>query len=148
LIREGRRNAKAVIVSSVEIMSPHLLINGWFWGQATNLPTALSGWKITMLVPVQSGRPQGSAPADDPPAPAGTRIMLARMPSYARGAKLVKLAWEQRVFPTACRQLNADVAFVPYWGSPIRPPCPTLVTIHDLIPMLLDDYASKLTARA
>jgi len=74
--------------------------------------------------------------------------MRANLPAYARGARLVKLAWEQRVFPSACKKLNADVAFVPYWGSPLRPPCPTLVTIHDLIPLLLDDYASKPTARA
>jgi glycosyltransferase involved in cell wall biosynthesis len=72
----------------------------------------------------------------------------AYLPTYAQGAKLIKLAWEQRVFPAACKQLNANVAFVPYWGSPLNPPCPTLVTIHDLIPVLLDDYASKPTARA
>jgi len=140
-------------------MSLHLLINGWFWGQSNtgsgqylhgllrHLPAALPGWDIMILLPQQAGRPRGYAPTDDPPAPAGTRIMRASLPRYARGAKLVKLAWEQRVFPAACKRVNADVAFVPYWGSPIRPPCPTLVTIHDLIPVLLDDYASKATAR-
>ncbi len=103
-----------------------------------------------MLLPQSAGAEATGqiAPTDDLPAPAGTRIMRANLPSYARGAKLVKLAWEQRVFPAACKRLNADVALVPYWGSPLNPPCPTLVTIHDLIPVLLDDYASKPTARA
>jgi len=141
-------------------MSPHLLINGWFWGQSTtgsgqylhgllrHLPAALPGWEITLLLPQSTDVGATLAVAQQPPAPAGTHIMRASLPPYARGARLVKLAWEQRIFPAACKQLNADVAFVPYWGSPIRPPCPTLVTIHDLIPLLLDDYASKPTARA
>ena len=136
-------------------------------GLLRHLPAALPGWEITLLLPQRAGRPQepalslskGHAPTDTatvgatlavarPPAPAGTRIMSADLPPYARGARLFKLAWEQRVFPAWCKQLDADVALVPYWGSPIRPPCPTLVTIHDLIPLLLDDYASKPTARA
>ena len=137
-----------------------LLINGWFWGQTTtgsgqylhgllrHLPAALPGWEITLLLPQQAGRPQGYAPTHAFPAPAGARMMRASLPPYARGARLVKLAWEQRVFPAWCKRLDADVALAPYWGSPIRPPCPTLVTIHDLIPLLLDDYASKPTARA
>jgi glycosyltransferase involved in cell wall biosynthesis len=33
-----------------------------------------------------------------------------------------------------------DVAHVPYWGSPLWPPLPTVVTIHDLIPLLLPHY--------
>ncbi len=137
-----------------------LLINGWFWGQTTtgsgqylhgllrHLPAALPGWEITILLPQLTDVGATPAVAHLPPAPAGTRIMRANLPPYARGPQLFKLAWEQRVFPAACKQLTADVAFVPYWGSPIRPPCRTLVTIHDLIPVLLDDYASKPTARA
>ena len=136
-----------------------LLINGWFWGQTTtgsgqylhgllrHLPAALPGWEITLLLPqaVDAGATGRSVPTESL---AGARIMRASLPTYARGARLVKLAWEQRVFPAWCRRLHADVALAPYWGSPIRPPCPTLVTIHDLIPLLLEDYASKPTARA
>ena len=136
-----------------------LLINGWFWGQTTtgsgqylhgllrHLPAALPGWEITLLLPqsVDAGATGRIAPTESL---AGVRIMRASLPPHARGARLTKLAWEQWTFPAWCKQLQADVALVPYWGSPIRPPCPTLVTIHDLIPLLLDDYASKPTARA
>jgi len=51
-----------------------------------------------------------------------------------------KVAFEQVAFPRACRRWGADVAHVPYWGSPLWPPVPTLVTVHDLIPLLLPAY--------
>ncbi|MCO6452405.1 MAG: glycosyltransferase family 4 protein [Caldilineales bacterium] len=131
----------------------HLLINGWFWGQPAtgsgqylhgllhHLPAALPGWRTTLLIPRLSENVRNIPPP-------GVELAEADLPAYARGARLIKLAWEQRVFPSECRRLQADVAFVPYWGSPLLPPCPTLVTIHDLIPMLLDNYAAKPTARA
>ncbi|MBN1179119.1 MAG: glycosyltransferase family 4 protein, partial [Anaerolineae bacterium] len=36
--------------------------------------------------------------------------------------------------------LRADVAHVPYWAPPMAPRVPTVVTIHDLIPLLLRPY--------
>jgi glycosyltransferase involved in cell wall biosynthesis len=54
--------------------------------------------------------------------------------------RLGKVLFEQVAFPRACRRWGADVAHVPYWGSPLRPPAPTVVTIHDLIPALLPAY--------
>ena len=43
-------------------------------------------------------------------------------------------------FSRTCRRLGADVAHVPYWAPPLRPSVPTVVTIHDLIPLLLREY--------
>ena len=51
-------------------------------------------------------------------------------------------------FPLACRRLRADVAFVPYWGSPWWQPCPVVVTVHDLIPLLLPLYRGGMLQRA
>jgi glycosyltransferase involved in cell wall biosynthesis len=48
--------------------------------------------------------------------------------------------FEQIAFPRLCRRWQADVAHVPYWGSPLCPGAPTVVTVHDLIPMLLPAY--------
>ncbi len=59
-----------------------------------------------------------------------------------------KLWFEQVGFPLACRRLRADVAFVPYWGSPWWSPCPVVVTIHDLIPLLLPPYRGGPLQRA
>ncbi len=53
---------------------------------------------------------------------------------------LRKVWFEQVAFPRACARLDADVAHVPYWAPPLRPSVPTIVTIHDLIPLLLREY--------
>jgi len=53
---------------------------------------------------------------------------------------LGKVWFEQVYFPRVCRRWGADLAHVPYWGSPLRPPVPTVVTVHDLIPLLLPAY--------
>jgi glycosyltransferase involved in cell wall biosynthesis len=53
---------------------------------------------------------------------------------------LGKVLFEQIAFPWVCRRWQADVAHVPYWGSPLRPVVPTVVTVHDLIPLLLPAY--------
>jgi glycosyltransferase involved in cell wall biosynthesis len=55
-------------------------------------------------------------------------------------SNLGKLFFEQVAFPRICRRWGADLAHVPYWGSPLRPTVPTVVTIHDLIPLLLPAY--------
>jgi glycosyltransferase involved in cell wall biosynthesis len=55
-------------------------------------------------------------------------------------AGLRKVWFEQVAFSRTCRRLGADVAHVPYWAPPLRPPVPTVVTIHDLIPLLLREY--------
>jgi len=68
-------------------------------------------------------------------------------PAAAWKSNAGKVAFEQVVFPRACRRWGADVAHVPYWGSPLRPAVPTLVTVHDLIPLLLPAYRGGLLVR-
>ncbi len=60
--------------------------------------------------------------------------------AFGRSENLAKVWFEQVGFPRACRRLGADLAHVPYWGSPLFPTVPTLVTVHDLIPLLLPAY--------
>ncbi len=64
-----------------------------------------------------------------------------RAPFGARLHDLNKLWIEQVAFPHACRRDGLDVAHVPYFGPPLRPTVPTVVTVHDLIPLLLPGYA-------
>jgi glycosyltransferase involved in cell wall biosynthesis len=59
-----------------------------------------------------------------------------------------KALFEQVAFRRACRRWGADLAHVPYWGSPLRPAVPTVVTIHDLIPLLLPAYRGGALVRA
>lgn len=60
---------------------------------------------------------------------------------------LAKLWFEQVTFPAACVRWGADLAHVPYFAPPLRPTVPTLVTIHDLIPLLLPTYRRSVRAR-
>ena len=56
------------------------------------------------------------------------------------GKNPAKLWFEQRAFPQGCRRQGVDVAHVPYFAPPCCPTVPTVVTIHDLIPLLLPAY--------
>lgn len=65
----------------------------------------------------------------------------------AGGGNLAKVYFEQHLFPAACRALKADLAHIPYWAPPLSSPVPFVVTIHDLIPLLLPEYAPSRRAR-
>ncbi len=53
---------------------------------------------------------------------------------------LGKVKFEQAIFPRVAKQLGADVAHVPYFGSSLVTHVPTVVTIHDVIPLVLPEY--------
>ena len=67
-----------------------------------------------------------------------------------------KLVWEQYTGPAAARKAGVDVFHVPYFAPPYFPRTPTVVTIHDVIPLRLPLYRAgagvnaymKLVARA
>lgn len=122
------------------------VINGWFWGQLTTglgqyttyLAAALAHTRqveIIVVTPTSEQSPvtrlQSPVPTFPAPPPA--------LPPY-----LARLWFEQITFPRACRQLKADVAFVPYPGLPLRPRLPTLTTVHDLIPLHYPAYRANL----
>lgn len=140
-------------------VSPCLLVNGWFWGQSTtgsgqylhgllkHLPAALPDWRILLLRPQHAPPGLPLAEVEIPPPP-GVIEQRVPWPRWARGPRLIKLLWEQITVPSWFRKLQADVLWTPYWGSPLFVAGPSVVTIHDLIPLLLPDYANKPTARA
>jgi glycosyltransferase involved in cell wall biosynthesis len=59
-----------------------------------------------------------------------------------------KLKFEQLDFPRAALAARADLAHVPYFGSALVPHVPTVVTIHDLIPVVLPLYRGSAKVRA
>ena len=125
-----------------------LAINGWFWNQPTTgsgqtvrylLPALLEqqpALEIILVVPGEASRP-------DIPLPA--RVNWVPVP--VRPGHLGKLWFEQVTFPRLCRQLQADLAHVPYFASPLDPPVPTVVTIHDVIPLVLPAYRGNALVR-
>jgi glycosyltransferase involved in cell wall biosynthesis len=77
----------------------------------------------------------------------GPQVEFWTLHSPAWRGNLGKVLFEQLAFPRICRRWEADVAHVPYWGSPLWTAVPTVVTVHDLIPMLLPAYQGSLLVR-
>ena len=63
------------------------------------------------------------------------------------GPNLEKVWFEQVAYPQAARRTAAMVAHVPYFASPLAPTRPTVVTVHDLIPLLLPAYRGSAAVR-
>ncbi|MEZ4870348.1 MAG: glycosyltransferase family 1 protein [Caldilineaceae bacterium] len=125
----------------------HVVINGWFLNQLTTG----SGQYLHHLLDYLSCAPDRAhlslvAPVVKPARQ--IRALQARWPSVDMmtgmqlplPAKIGKLWWEQVTIPLAVRRLQADVLWVPYWAAPFWQPCPTVVTVHDLIHRLLPAY--------
>lgn len=61
---------------------------------------------------------------------------------------LGKVWFEQIAFGNVCRRERITFAHVPYFASPLFPRTRTVVTIHDLIPLILPLYRGSLWVRA
>src|SRR3989454_1122858 len=63
------------------------------------------------------------------------------VPTFAgRNENIEKLVWEQFTGPAAARRAGVDLLHVPYFAPPLFPRTPTVVTIHDAIPLRLPLY--------
>ena len=124
----------------------HVALNGWFWDQPTtgsgqytrrlveHLGLYSDDLRLTLILP-RSNIPDPLPPHVHP------------HPTDTPRTQTAKVWFEHVHFPRTCRRLGADLAHVPYWGSPLHPTIPTLVTIHDLIPRLLPAYRGDLRVR-
>lgn len=127
----------------------HVAINAYFWnqpftgsGQYTrqlvyHLNRYISDLEITLLFP--------QVDADTFAEGVPPSINVLNVP--ARPGYKGKVLFEQVHFPRACREVNAAVAHVPYWGGPLRSPIPLVVTVHDLTTVLVPEYRQKTRAR-
>ena len=150
-----------------------IAVNGWFHDQlatgsgqyldalAECLPRSASGHEFIMIKRRDEEQSRRRRGRDNGSRKSGreaqdgvrntqhaTRTIHASTPFDRLNINLAKLWFEQVTFPRACRRLRADVAFVPYWGSPWWQPCPMVVTVHDLIPLLLPLYRGGMLQRA
>lgn len=126
----------------------HIALNGWFWnrpdtgsGQYTReLLTALLAGnpdiQITLVIPANQNQP-----ADLPEA---ARVAPIKLP--LRG-QLGKIWFEQIGFPRVAKDVQADLAHVPYWAPPLSSPVPMVATIHDVIPLAMPVYQGGFLAR-
>ena len=81
------------------------------------------------------------------PAPRTFTIHNSQLAIRNLSENLAKLWFEQVTFPLACRRRGIDLAHVPYFASPLFPTVPTVVTVHDLIPLILPAYRGSLLVR-
>ena len=124
----------------------HIAINGWFYNQEStgsgqylrhllaSLSQAAPEVKLSLVLP-----PHIPAPADLPEAIQVAQARGARLPDNALG-RAGKVFFEQRTFPQAARALDADIAHVPYWGTPMACPVKLVSTVLDVIPLLYPIY--------
>jgi glycosyltransferase involved in cell wall biosynthesis len=126
-----------------------IAINGWFLGQAgTGSGQYLDGLLRHMPEVAPEHQFLLVAPSDVSRVTfPGLQLEYLSVESQSWRSNLGKVLFEQVVFPRACRRWGADVAHVPYWGSPLWRPVPTVVTVHDLIPLLLPAYRGGLPVR-
>ena len=63
------------------------------------------------------------------------------VPTFARSNENIeKLVWEQLTGPRAARKAGVDLLHVPYFAPPLFPRTPTVITIHDVIPLRMPLY--------
>jgi glycosyltransferase involved in cell wall biosynthesis len=125
----------------------HVAVNGWFWdkpftgsGQYLRqlihwLPIVEPTLRLTLVLP---------APASDLNDLSGR--ITTHIASSGR-SNPGKVMFEQHTFPRASSRVGADLALVPYWGGPLSSPIPVVVSILDVIPLILPDYARGLLPR-
>ncbi len=131
-----------------------IALNGFFW----NHPTTGSGQYVRALVAALKERaPDNAYIVIQPSAVGGSAA------SQENGNATTHLRWsavghlrdnfakvwfEQIAFVRACRRERAALAHVPYFGSPFFPSTRTVVTIHDLIPLIVPAYRGSALVRA
>jgi glycosyltransferase involved in cell wall biosynthesis len=71
------------------------------------------------------------------------------VPGFAsHNENVEKLIWEQYTGPAAARKAGVDIFHVPYFAPPYFPRTPTVVTIHDVIPLRLPLYRAGASVQA
>ncbi|MBN1259130.1 MAG: glycosyltransferase family 4 protein [Anaerolineae bacterium] len=124
-----------------------IALSGWFW----NRPETGSGQYLRQLLHELAGAHSEidwllvapPAHVTGQPAVPGSHVI----PLQALPGPVGKVLWEQVMLPAAVRRLEVHLLHVPYWAPPALAPCPTVVTIHDLIPRLLPPYRGGLNGR-
>ena len=118
-----------------------IAISGMFWTE----PHVGSGQYLHNLVEQFAAQPNGHRfilviPRYlKPQKPSLSHFQTVVMPTPfdGRNDNLAKVWFEQVSLGQVCRKLRADLVHVPYFGAPRYPRVPTVVTVHDLIPLLV-----------
>ncbi len=121
-------------------------INGFFWGRADTGSGQYLRGLLRGLASLDADLRCTLIAPHNGPLPGKMERYPVQLPRLGRN--LSKLWFEQLAFSAACRRLDTDVAHVPYYAAPVFSSVPTVVTVHDLIPLILDEYRAGLLVRA
>ena len=67
--------------------------------------------------------------------------VVTSLPKLVRhNASIEKLIWEQFTSPFAARKTGVNLLYIPYFAPPLFPGLPSVITIHDVIPLRLPEY--------
>jgi glycosyltransferase involved in cell wall biosynthesis len=116
-------------------------LSGWFW----DYPETGSGQYLRYLtMALADVVPASQFVVFTPSPPASEATACAPNVEFVvapgKRENLGKLWWEQVTLPRAARRVGVDLLHVPYWAPPLHAALPTVVTVHDLIPLLLKPY--------
>ncbi len=126
----------------------HVAINGWFWDQPmTGSCTYVRGlvkalrsvdkdMQLTLILPPRITEPEA--------VPDGVTV---HHTGGGLPGKLGKVWFEQQQFPDAVADCGADIAHVPYWGTPFRSPARLVTSVLDVIPLIYPEYAGGVATR-
>src|SRR5690606_3745205 len=132
----------------------HIAVNGWMAGRLAAgsgqyldhllawIPKIASNARISLLLPAGFGEATAQQCRTRWPQVEIVTVGLPALPE-----NLAKVWWEQFAAPAAAERCGAGVYWVPYWAAPVLSPSPTVVTIHDLIPLLLPAYRGGMLQR-
>lgn len=132
----------------------HIAVNGWMAGRLAAgsgqyldhllawIPKIAGDARISLLLPAGFGEATAQQCRTRWPQ---VEIVTVGLPALPKN--LAKVWWEQFAAPAAAGRCGAGVYWVPYWAAPFRSPIPTVVTIHDLIPLLLPAYRGGMLQR-
>jgi len=120
----------------------HIAINGWFWNQEftgsgqylRNLIIHLL--KVEPTLELSLVLPSHIQNPDDVP----DKVNIVQTGNASKMSKVGKVWFEQRTFPKIAAKLNADIAHVPYWGTPLSCSVPLVTSVLDVIPLLFPVY--------
>ncbi|MHB8644210.1 MAG: glycosyltransferase family 4 protein [Thermomicrobiales bacterium] len=82
------------------------------------------------------------------PLPIEPDAIIAQPPRFLTRERARKVWWEQIGIGHAARQADVQVVHIPYFAAPLLQTIPHVVTVHDVIPLLMPEYAGGRAMRA
>jgi len=120
----------------------HIAMNGWFWNQeftgsgqylrnlVKSLMKADPDLQLSLILPPHIQNP------DNVP----DRVQVVETGNTQKASKWGKVWFEQRTFPQMAEKVGADIAHVPYWGTPLACKVRLVTSVLDVIPLLYPIY--------